>query len=65
MLLICSIRGLTRTLNALPCLIFDYSDEELEFMKAMDHYKKENHRPFPTWSEVFKVFTEVLGYKKG
>ena len=33
----------------------DYNDEETEFMKAMDRYKRENRRPFPTWSEVLEV----------
>ena len=33
----------------------DYTDDETEFMKAMDRYKRENRRPFPTWSEVLEV----------
>src|SRR4051794_12819778 len=33
----------------------DYSDEEICFMKAMDQYKRDNRRPFPTWSEVLEV----------
>jgi hypothetical protein len=41
----------------------DYSDEESEFMKAMDRYKRENRRPFPTWSEVLEVMRS-LGYRK-
>ncbi|CAN5199317.1 hypothetical protein BH11PLA2_BH11PLA2_53240 [soil metagenome] len=41
----------------------DYSDEEGIFMKAMDRYKRENRRPFPTWSEVLEVL-ESLGYRK-
>jgi hypothetical protein len=40
-----------------------YSPEEVEFMKAMDRYKRDNRRPFPTWSEVFNVF-QSLGYHK-
>jgi hypothetical protein len=41
----------------------DYSDNEVEFMKAMDDYKRKSGRPFPTWSEVLEVFTS-LGYRK-
>lgn len=41
----------------------DYNDEETEFMKAMDRYKRENRRPFPTWSEVLEVLRS-LGYRK-
>src|SRR6476660_6141924 len=33
----------------------DYTDEEIAFMKAMDQYKRDNRRPFPTWSEVLEV----------
>jgi hypothetical protein len=41
----------------------DYSDEETAFMKAMERYKRENRRPFPTWSEVLEVLRS-LGYRK-
>ena len=41
----------------------DYSDDEAEFMKAMDRYKRENRRPFPTWSEVLEVL-HSLGYRR-
>ena len=41
----------------------DYSDEEISFMKAMDQYKRDNHRPFPTWSEVLEVL-RALGYRQ-
>ena len=40
----------------------DYNDEETDFMKAMDRYKRENRRPFPTWSEVLEVMRS-LGYR--
>ena len=40
----------------------DYNDDETEFMKAMDRYKRENRRPFPTWSEVLEVMRS-LGYR--
>ena len=41
----------------------DYSNEEIEFMRSMDQYKRENRRPFPTWSEVLEVL-RALGYRK-
>jgi hypothetical protein len=41
----------------------DYSIDEVEFMKAMDQYKRDNRRPFPTWSEVLEVL-RALGYRK-
>jgi hypothetical protein len=41
----------------------DYNDEEIVFMKAMDQYKRDNRRPFPTWSEVLEVL-HALGYRK-
>jgi hypothetical protein len=41
----------------------DYSVDEIEFMKAMDQYKRENRRPFPTWSEVLEVL-RALGYRR-
>jgi hypothetical protein len=41
----------------------DYNDDETEFMKAMDRYKRENRRPFPTWSEVLEVLRS-LGYRR-
>jgi hypothetical protein len=41
----------------------DYSGEELEFMQAMQDYKKSSGRMFPTWSEVLEVL-RALGYMK-
>ena len=41
----------------------DYTDEEIEFMSAMDQYKRANGRPFPTWSEVLEVLRD-LGYRR-
>ena len=31
------------------------NEEQLEFIKAMDEYKRVNSRPFPTWTEVLDV----------
>jgi len=41
----------------------EYTDEEILFMNAMDQYKRNNRRPFPTWSEVLEVL-QALGYRK-
>ncbi len=41
----------------------DYSGEEIEFMRAMDDYKRTSGRMFPTWSEVLEV-VRSLGYTK-
>ncbi len=41
----------------------DYSLNEVEFMRAMDDYKRKSGRPFPTWSEVLEVLMS-LGYRK-
>lgn len=43
--------------------ITDYSAAELEWMMAVDSYKRENGRPFPTLCEMFLIFSR-LGYKK-
>lgn len=39
----------------------DYSDQEVEFMNALDEYKRKNGRMFPTCSEVLEVIRS-LGY---
>lgn len=40
-----------------------YSDDEIEFMLAIERYKRFAQRPFPTWREVLRVLRE-LGYRK-
>lgn len=39
------------------------SDEQFEFLMAIDDYKRTNSRPFPTWTEVLEVI-KALGYRK-
>ena len=41
----------------------DYTDDEIEFMGAMDAYKRSSGRMFPTCSEVLEVL-QALGYEK-
>lgn len=38
--------------------------EEVEFVRAVDRYKRKFNRPFPTWSEVLAIVKE-LGYTRG
>jgi hypothetical protein len=39
----------------------DYSQDEIDFMQALDTYKRENGRMFPTCSEILEV-VRSLGY---
>lgn len=39
------------------------SDEQFDFLMAIDEYKRANSRPFPTWTEVLEVI-KALGYRK-
>jgi hypothetical protein len=41
----------------------DYSTDEVEFMNALDEYKRASGRMFPTCSEVLEVI-RTLGYEK-
>ena len=41
----------------------EYLPEEVEFMQALDHYKRTSGRMFPTRSEVLAVL-KSLGYQR-
>lgn len=41
----------------------DYSQQEIEFMRAMDEYKRASGRMFPTCSEILEVVRD-LGYRR-
>ena len=41
----------------------DYTDQEIEFMQAMDDYKQQSGRMFPTCSEILEVLTKI-GYRQ-
>ncbi|XZE22077.1 hypothetical protein SH449x_001993 [Pirellulaceae bacterium SH449] len=41
----------------------DYSNDEVEFMKALEQYKRTSGRMFPTCSEILEVI-RGLGYSK-
>ncbi len=35
----------------------------IEFITAVDEYKRRNQRPFPSWSEILEI-VKGLGYQK-
>ena len=37
--------------------------EELEFIQAIEDFKRKNNQPFPSWSEVLDILRN-LGYSK-
>lgn len=39
------------------------NEEQLEFIKSIEEYKRVNSRPFPTWTEVLDL-VRYLGYRK-
>lgn len=41
----------------------EMDSEQFEFVMAIDEYKRVNHRPFPSWTEVLEVI-RYLGYRK-
>lgn len=41
----------------------DYKDAEIEFMQAMDDYKRQSGRMFPTCSEILEVLMKI-GYRQ-
>lgn len=41
----------------------EMTDEQFEFLMAIDQYKRANQRPFPTWTEVLEII-KAIGYRK-
>ena len=39
------------------------SDEQFEFLMAINEYKRKNAKHFPTWTEVLELI-KALGYRK-
>jgi len=37
--------------------------ETLEFLKAVDEFKRRTNKPFPAWSEILEIL-KSLGYRK-
>lgn len=42
----------------------ELDDDALEFIEALDQFKRTHNKPFPSWSEVLYVL-RGLGYRKG
>lgn len=41
----------------------EMTEEQFEFIMAINEYKRVNRRPFPSWTEVLDIIT-ALGYRK-
>jgi hypothetical protein len=41
----------------------EMNDEQFDFLLTIDRYKRENKKPFPTWTEVLDVI-KAMGYRK-
>lgn len=41
----------------------EMTEEVLEFITAIDEYKREHSRQFPNWSEVLEIL-KTLGYSR-
>ena len=41
----------------------EMTDEQFEFIMAVDQYKRANNRPFPTFTEILEI-VKALGYRK-
>jgi len=41
----------------------EMTEEQFEFLMAVNEYKRVNKRPFPSWTEVLDVM-KALGYRK-
>ena len=48
--------------QALTCA-HDATADQRAFLQAIEQYRRDNRRPFPTWSEVLEVL-RALGYRK-
>jgi len=49
--------------KANPAKPAEMPHDVLEFIQAIDDYKRLHNRPFPNWSEVLEVL-KTLGYEK-
>ncbi len=41
----------------------EMTEDQFEFLMAINEYKRVNRRPFPSWTEVLDVM-KALGYRK-
>lgn len=49
--------------KARPTKPDEMSDDLIEFITAIDEYKRLNQRPFPSWGEILEVL-KALGYER-
>ncbi len=54
------VEGSERHISARPD---EMPPEVLEFIQAIDEYKRVHRRPFPTWTEVLEI-VKTLGYER-
>lgn len=55
--------GVRRTPERIAAEEGHMNDEQFEFLMAVDAYKKQNNRPFPSWTEILEI-VKALGYRK-
>ena len=55
--------GMEQALTSTSESARQYTEDETEFIMAMDNYKRNKCRPFPSWVEVLGVIRK-LGYRK-
>jgi hypothetical protein len=41
----------------------EMTEEQFEFLMAIDQYKRANQRPIPTWTEILEII-KAIGYRK-
>ena len=55
--------GIRRSQERISAEEGNMTDEQFEFLMAIDQYRRKNKRSFPTWTEVLEV-VKALGYRK-
>ncbi len=41
----------------------EMTEEQFDFIRAVEEYKKINGKPFPTWTEILDII-HAIGYRK-
>jgi hypothetical protein len=41
----------------------EMNDEQFEFIMAIEEYKRVNHKPFPSYTEILEI-AKALGYRR-
>ena len=55
--------GIRRTDDRRAAEEGEMSDEQFEYIKAIEEYKRVNKRPFPSYTEILEIL-KALGYRK-